>query len=342
MLNLNVDFTRINTVVFSGGGIKGITYIGFMQALLEHLAFEQITHYIGASAGSIFSLFLVLGYNLDEIKKIIFNYDFSHIYNIQESSLDNILCNLGLSDGYEAKNFFVELLDFKLNVKDLTFKELFEITKIKYTLAVTNFTEQKLEYWNHETKPNMSIIMGVLASSRVPLFFTPLIIDEIVYLDGGMINNFPINYVPVQNIETVIGACLTSKKDINEIGILFKDKTPSFEKVIKYILNLFLFTFNSKISLIDERYLNRTIQLQNRYAHFLDLNISNNLKNTMISLGYEKTKEYCLKHKILNVPINDIPINDIPINDMSINDIPINDMPINDMPINDIPINNIP
>lgn len=296
MSDFIIDFSQINTVVFSGGGIKGIAYIGFMQALLEQLSIEQITHYIGASAGSIFSLFLVLGYNLNEIQKILFNYDFSNL--LIEPSLDNILCNLGLSDGIDIKNFFIEIIDVKLNVKDITFQELYDITQIKYTLAVTNFTKQTLEYWNHETMPNMSVLTGVLASSRVPLFFTPLLINNDMYLDGGIINNFPINYVSIENINTVIGACLTSKKEIDEIEILLKDTSPSFEKVIKYTLNLFLFAFNSKIILLNEVYLNRTIQLQNRLAHFLDLNISNDIKKNMISMGYEKTKEYCLKHNI--------------------------------------------
>ena len=222
MATFQIDFSQLNTVVFSGGGIKGVTYIGFMQALLEHITLEQITHYIGASAGSIFSLFLVLGYTLDEIKKIIFNYDFCNILSLEEPSIDNILCNLGLADGEEVKKFFVELIDVKLNLKDITFKELYEKTKIKYTLAVTNFTKQKLEYWNYETKPNMSIILGVLASSRVPLFFTPLIIDDNIYLDGGIINNYPINLF-TDRMQEVIGVYLypeTTNVNINN----FKDK----------------------------------------------------------------------------------------------------------------------
>lgn len=289
-----MDFSKIDTIVFSGGGIKGISYIGFMTALLEKINISQIKHYIGASAGGIFCYFLVLGYTLDEIKKILYNYDFANIFlhtDQQELLLDNLVCNLGYFDGNLLKNFFIELLEVKFDRKDITFIELYELTNIKLTLAVTNFTTQSLEYWNYISVPNISVIDGILSSSRVPLFFCPITINGNIYLDGGIINNYPINYIDIENINTVIGACITSKKEINEITELFnKNNSPSFENLINYFFGLLILTFQSKITIMDKAYLKRTVQLQNRYANFLDFNISDEIKDIMITSAYEKTK----------------------------------------------------
>jgi hypothetical protein len=94
----------------------------------------------------------------------------------------------------------------------------------------------------------------------------------------------------------VIGACLTSKKEAAEIKELFGTNSP-FEKLLYYILNLFLFTFQSKITLLDPCYMNRTIKLQNKFANFLDLNITNDIKDAMITSAYDTTKSILAYNK---------------------------------------------
>ena len=284
-----MDINKINTIVLSGGGIKGICYIGAFKSIFDNVDKEQIKHYICTSAGAMFSLCLILDYNLDEIKQILIKYDFNKIVP-DFSNIDDLFFNYGISDGNELRQFISEIIEYKLSKDNLnmTFLDLYNKTNIKFTITTTNFTKQTVEYWNYETTPNKIIIDGIMATTCVPLFFKPLNIENDYYLDGSIINNYPIDYIPIENIESVIGICLTSKKDLDEIKMLFNTDN-KYDKIITYMYDILMLTYTSKLMTIDKRYLDRTIRLESLFTDFLDVNISPEYKNKMIDYAFEKT-----------------------------------------------------
>jgi NTE family protein len=291
-----MEFKKINTIVLGGGGIKGIGYIGFFKALFKYVKREQINHYIGTSVGCIFSLCMILGYELDDIQEILFNYNFHVI--VPEFNIDNLILKYGLSDGINLIKFYSDLIEYKTNT-NITFKQLYDQSQIKFTMTVTNFTNQCIEYWNYETTPNIRVLDGLIATSRVPLFFFPYTLNDTVYLDGGLINNYPINYIPIENLETVIGACLMVKKELDEIKDLFHINE-QYDKIVMYIYTLLILTIQSKIELIDEKYLNRTIKLDNKIANFMDFSIDNETKHDLIDHSYDITIQILSKYEELN------------------------------------------
>jgi NTE family protein len=72
-------------VVFSGGGIKGLAYIGVVQYFEENSI--QIKNISGTSIGSLISVMLNLGYSSFEMKNIAFNLDINMLENINISLL---------------------------------------------------------------------------------------------------------------------------------------------------------------------------------------------------------------------------------------------------------------
>ena len=54
-------------VIFGGGGIRGVSYVGAYQALIESNV--KITGYAGSSIGSVFATLCAIGYELEDIKK---------------------------------------------------------------------------------------------------------------------------------------------------------------------------------------------------------------------------------------------------------------------------------
>jgi hypothetical protein len=131
-----------------------------------------------------------------------------------------------------------------------------------------------------------------MATSRVPLFFKPYKIGDDFYLDGGVINNYPVNIIDNENIESFIGANLCNKKELEEIKELFADND-KYDKIIKYILNLLFLAFD-KNALISKQYMDRTVMLSNKLADFLDFKIDNNIKNDMIDFSYNITKKFII------------------------------------------------
>ena len=57
-------------LVFSGGGVKGIAYLGVMQALYKLDFIKNIKNVAGASAGSITALLIALNYSLEEMTNL--------------------------------------------------------------------------------------------------------------------------------------------------------------------------------------------------------------------------------------------------------------------------------
>ena len=303
-----MDISKINTIVLSGGGTKGISYVGFFNSLFKHINKEQIKHYIGVSAGAMFALCIVLNYTIDDIKKILFKYDFNKVIP-DLNNIDNLFLNYGLSDGSEMKKLITDIIEYKIGIDNIniTFKELYEKTKIQLTMVVTNFTLQVVEYWNHVNTPDFSVLDGILATTRVPLFFTPLNINNNHYLDGGIINNYPIDFIPIENVECVIGVCLTSRKDIENVKNLF-DKDNKYDKIITYIIDVLMLTYDSKLITINQKYIERTLQFQTSFSNFLDVNLSECVKNKMIEDAVSNTEIFLQKFSkpIINSIIDNI------------------------------------
>ena len=53
---------KIKCLTFSGGGIRGLSYIGCLKALEEFNILAQTECFVGTSVGAIFALLLNLGY----------------------------------------------------------------------------------------------------------------------------------------------------------------------------------------------------------------------------------------------------------------------------------------
>lgn len=292
-----MDLNNINTVVLSGGGIKCVGYLGFFKSLFAKINRSQIKHYIGTSAGCIFSLMLVLGFQLSDIEKIIFNYDYNIM--IPEINIDKIFLDFGLSDGENIKNFIVQLIEYSGNDKNITFGELYDKTNIKLTMTLTNFTKQRIEYINHETQSNFKIIDAILATTRIPLFFSPYKINNDIYLDGAIINNYPISFINENELDNVIGACYMVKRDNNEIIELFQNPN-HYEKIIKYIYSIMLLNFNNVLYIINDKQKKRTINLENNLSGVIDFKMSIETKKNIIQYSYDTTENFLNDNFILS------------------------------------------
>ena len=294
-----MEFNKINTVILSGGGIKCIGYLGFFNSLFSKIDQSQINHYIGTSGGCIFSLMLVLGYNLIEIDKIISNYNFNVL--IPDINIDNIFLNCGISDDDKIKDLIIQLIEYKGYDKNLTFAGLFEKTNIKITMTLTNFTKQQIEYINYESNPEFKILDGILATSRIPLFFCPYKINDDIYLDGAIINNYPINIINMDELDTVIGACYITKRSNDDISKIFLNDN-LYQKMFEYVYNILLLSFNNVFHNINDQQKKRTINLDNNIINVIDFNLSPEIKNKIIEHSYSTTEIFLND----NTPISEI------------------------------------
>lgn len=167
-------------IVLSGGGIRGIAHLGVLKALKN--AGLKINHISGTSAGAIVGA--LYANNIDPFD----------VFEILKKK--NLLRFLRPAIGSPALFNFEHLSDLLEKYLPTTFEEL----KIPLTIAATNFNEGKLTYFFER-----ELIRKVLASSCIPGLFSPVLIDGINYVDGGVLNNFPVEPL-INNCDYIIGS----------------------------------------------------------------------------------------------------------------------------------------
>ena len=115
---------RISNLVFAGGGVKGIAYLGALERLEERgLDLKNIKRVGGASAGAITGLLIGLSYNLQQARDILFNLDFNKFLDGNEETLNtfNKLVNLNFSKFMDDKDDSnLVLSNFKNLFKDFS------------------------------------------------------------------------------------------------------------------------------------------------------------------------------------------------------------------------------
>lgn len=193
---------KIRYLVFSGGGSKGFSFIGCLQAI-KRLDLFDLKEVAAVSVGSIISLLLLLKYDPDELYSFITTFE----YNMVKSfNFLNAIENWGVETGEKIVAFMQSLVRNKIGKSDITFEELYQYNKIKFTVAVTNLSTNDEIYYNHVNYPNESVITSIRKSMAIPMILTPIKDDDgTVYVDGGMLDNFPMEQVP--NSKYTLGFC---------------------------------------------------------------------------------------------------------------------------------------
>jgi NTE family protein len=212
-------------VALSGGGAKGIVHIGFLQAL--HEAGIKPDFITGVSMGSIVGGMYAAGYHPDIIAQEFRKLDYDLLLS------DDIPENLV---AFDEKPFYrSQLLAFTF--KDGKFVSPGGLIHGQYISSlmdyytwpvqtVADFSKLPVPFkavaTNVETvtprlfnSGNLSDVMR--ASMAVPLAFTPLEIDDSLYVDGGVTNNFAIDELKEMGADIMIGSYAgVSKKPTKE------------------------------------------------------------------------------------------------------------------------------
>lgn len=182
-------------IVFSGGGARGIAHLGLLKALEEFGIKASVVS--GTSAGAIAGAFYAAGYSATEILTILKK---GHIF-----SFSNLLIKRqGL---FAMKGFHDIYLEcFPSNS--------FDDLQIPLYIAATDILKGELVYFS---SGNLS--HAILASSCLPILFHPLKYNETLYVDGGVMNNFPIE--PLLNqCDIIIGSYVNSiKKEVDKVNM---------------------------------------------------------------------------------------------------------------------------
>ncbi|MEO0505591.1 MAG: patatin-like phospholipase family protein [Bacteroidota bacterium] len=176
-------------IVFSGGGVRGAAHIGVIKALEEYDIFP--THISGTSAGAIVGAFYANGINWDDILEFFKATPLFHIKNYAQGKP-------GFIDTEKLYKAFIKFFP----------EDNFDALKKALFVTATDVVKGTLKFFSAG-----ELIRPVLASACFPGVFTPMKIDGSFYIDGGVLNNFPIEPLKM-HCDKVIGSYVSPLKNI--------------------------------------------------------------------------------------------------------------------------------
>lgn len=270
----------IENLVFSGGGIKIYTFLGFIKSLKEQNLLDNIKSIIGTSAGSVIASMICLGYKYEEIEEILLKIKINNFNNFKAEDILTFFDNYGVDDGEIFSKILKVIIKAKTGDENYTFKQLFDNYKKKLIITVTCLNTLNCEYLNYETHPDMKIMDAIMMSICVPFVFKPISFKDKLYVDGALLNHYPIDYFK-NDIMKTFGIIVI--EPINEIKAI-----NNFNDYL-YLIFSCSFLYNNKNCY--DCYKQNTILIESTQS-FLDFNIDYNTKLSLIEKAYTKTNDY--------------------------------------------------
>ena len=217
-------------LVLSGGGAKGIAQIPTMQ-LIDSLNIP-IDFIVGTSMGAITGAMYAMGYSSDEIEKEAFTADWDLAFSNNKHRRDLYFFQKIDYDKYK--------IEFKLSgiapqppialvSGHNTYINLNHATGVYET--VNNFDNFFIPFrcnavdllsGNEIIFKKGSLSKALRASSSIPSIFSPVKDNELLLVDGGVINNFPADIANMLGADIIIGINVSlSKKNMGDINTFF-------------------------------------------------------------------------------------------------------------------------
>ncbi len=211
-------------VVLSGGGAKGMAHIGALKVIEK--AGIPIDYIVGTSMGSIVGGLYAIGYDAAALDSMVRAQDWAFLLSdkvdtrhqsLEERRKQNTYL---ISKPLSVNKFKSEQAGGLIYGQNLTnlFSKLtvgyhdsidFNSMPIPFACVATNLVDNS-EVDFH----NGWLTTAMRASMSIPAFFTPVRIDSMVLIDGGLRNNYPVDVARKMGADVVIGVIVQSEAKV--------------------------------------------------------------------------------------------------------------------------------
>ena len=250
------------------GGSRGVAHIGFLKAMQEcGITPDYVS---GTSMGSVVGSCYAKGLTPDYMAEIVKQLKFSDLLDLSI----NPIGNSAILRSQKMQNKLKQYLG------ESKFSEL----KIPFRCVATDLEEGKVKVFGED--PNDVVYTAVAASSTIPSVFKPVVINDVPYVDGGVLCR-----VPIQTV-----------RDMGADVIVAVDVLGSVRKIQKK-LNVFTIAWRA-FEIVDSSHTRYRVMEQKPDLYILpDLGDMSQLKfkdiDKAIEIGYQTGLEYADRIKKL-------------------------------------------
>ncbi|BCD61002.1 MULTISPECIES: patatin-like phospholipase family protein [unclassified Nitratiruptor] len=199
-------------LVLGSGGARGYAHIGAIEELQKHFEIIAIS---GASMGALIGGLWAAG-KLDEYKKWVLGLSAFEVMKLLDFSFDK----RGLVGGERVMKKLRQILG------DIKIEEL----PVTYTAVATDLNKNR-EVWFQKG----DLLEAIRASISIPSFFTPIEQDEMLLVDGGVLNPLPVAPTMATPADLTIAISLLGEE--KDIKIKVPKKVEQKESELEGLVN---------------------------------------------------------------------------------------------------------
>lgn len=284
----------IKHLVLAGGGQNLFNYIGIFEGLFKKdiIKIDNIETIYATSSGGLIALMLALKYDWCDIKKYITNCTWDTIIDFNMNNVMNIFSKKGVFDETLYVKVFEPLFSGKDLSLDLTLKELYEYSNIDIHVFTIELNTFEVCDVSHTSFPDLLVLDAMRMTSSFPLLISPLCKDDNFYIDGGIIQNYPLNECIEKNklhdnTDLILG--------IKNVKHNTKNSLNKESSLIDYLLGLVKYV-TRKLSTSDEQIkIKNEIEMNSDGLSFESIINCIKYKDKRIQLvedGYESTDKF--------------------------------------------------
>jgi len=275
-------------LVFEGGGIKGLAYGGALEVLSEQRILPNITSVAGTSAGSITAMLVALRYSPEQIRELLVKLDFRQLEDGGANGIFRLFRRYGFYRGDTYLDLMRCLVEGKTGQKRATFRYLHDHGFLDLRVFSADLNLGNVRELSFEKSPDFEVALAVRMSGSFPLFFASIENERKIFVDGGVVLNYPVN-------------AFDDEKGLNPrtLGfVLVNTSTPppvrKIDGILTYGKGLFETLLSAQVVGLEHNPANleRTAILNDLGISTLDFNLTPKQKQELIDQGAECTCLY--------------------------------------------------
>jgi NTE family protein len=185
--------TPIKHLVFEGTGVRNAIYAGGLLALEEAGLLGHVESVVGTSSGSIVATMYSLGYTPQEIADEILALDFSKILDgMPLTGPIRLLTRYGWHAGDYFRAQMQAIVAKKTGDPHSTFAQCAARGFRRLHVVSCNVTKRVVRVFPDPMSQDLELADAVRISMSIPLFFASVPYQGDIYVDGGVMWNYPI------------------------------------------------------------------------------------------------------------------------------------------------------
>lgn len=250
--------------------MKGLVALGALCELQSAGVLEGCTDVSGTSIGSLLAAAVALELDMEAVKEAALEHRFQPTYDFARFG-----STFGIETGESVREFIHKVVPPALTFRD---------APKKLKIVTTNLTRRTMTVFSRETHPDMSIARAIQLSCCVPFYFVAQEHEGDVYVDGALVDNFPLAACDTRPDET-LGLLLLSS---------VSPRPPATPKTLhQYVAAIVDTVIQRQLPPDSKRY--RILELHCEGVNAFEFTTNINRRKKLIKQGKQQAAEFVLR-----------------------------------------------